>query len=908
LVIAFLAVSLAQSDLIGAAAESTFAAVQAAQSSEGRRRERAGLPDYDMRREFAEQREAEESDLNVSVHNDAVRARLDALEQFRAGLKPSARDSLRVELGRAGVPKTFFNYKSPLSAPRLGSADRIARAFLTAHNGIFGLAPREVRNLKLEVEDVEEGVTFLKYQQTADGVKVFEGLITVAVSAAGEVLSVNMGAVIPNAKVLTMPRLPEEEAIGKAFEHAGRKAPSFLQVVEPARTHADRASYANPLGAERENILSDLRVMQVGDNPVLAWHSYVDVGPGEWYEMCVDADTGELLFRHNLYQDAQGTVYTRHPDAGGRALVTFPLSWGNSTVTTNTNVDAYLDADGNNVADSINSPCLLNGRASSPTQDFTFPFTPGVDPRTQPCAVVTNLYYFVNIAHDFHYGLGFTEAAGNFQGNDRVLAEAQDLSVTNNANMATPPDGQSPRMQMGIFTRGTPDNLADDRDSSLDGDVVFHEYGHGVSNRLVGGPSNTSCLNGLQSRALGEGWSDYWANTFYNDGAVGEYVAANSNGIRRAKYTVPAAAVHNSYADVGVGGFEEHNDGEVWAATLWDLRQTLGTSKTNRLVEQGMKYTTCSPSFLNARDGILQADQNLNGGANICTIWTVFARHGMGSGATGNDGTMHNASTTIPASCMPLYEGKFEESDCSQIKGWAWDQNNGNATVSVEIYDGPNLVATVPANVFRQDLLEAGKGNGIHGFVYNVPSSLKDGQEHSITVKVAGTNITLPTGLASNARQIICGASLFQPNVTPVTTASGEGATWEQGTRFSSDRDGYVTDICFYKALGETGTHVGNIWSDTGSKLASAMFTNETSSGWQCKKLSAPFPISAGVKYRVTYNINNLVAKTFGALGSPVTKAPLTAWGANFSTPGGTFPTTGSTSNLFADVKFNYPR
>src|SRR5215217_8281133 len=118
--------------------------------------------------------------------------------------------------------------------------------------------------------------------------------------------------------------------------------------------------------------------------------------------------------------------------------------------------------------------------------------------------------------------------------------------------------------------------------------------------------------------------------------------------IRRAAYTVPAAAVHDSYSDLGAG---VHADGEVWAATLWDLRTQLGAAITDRIVLNGMKFTPTRPSFLNARDGILQADQNLNGGANRCRIWAVFARHGMGVSAVGNDGTTHVAATDVPADC-----------------------------------------------------------------------------------------------------------------------------------------------------------------------------------------------------------------------------------------------------------------
>jgi extracellular elastinolytic metalloproteinase len=77
----------------------------------------------------------------------------------------------------------------------------------------------------------------------------------------------------------------------------------------------------------------------------------------------------------------------------------------------------------------------------------------------------------------------------------------------------------------------------------------------------------------------------------------------------------------------------------------------LGAATTDLLVLNGMKFTPTQPSFLDARDGILQADQNLNGGANRCAIWIVFARHGMGVSASGNDGPKHNAATDVPPGC-----------------------------------------------------------------------------------------------------------------------------------------------------------------------------------------------------------------------------------------------------------------
>ncbi|HEU0185513.1 MAG TPA: M36 family metallopeptidase, partial [Blastocatellia bacterium] len=588
------------------------------------------LPNYDVRAEIRAAAPGRVNQLGVAVAVADSQAMQNAIESFRERFSSGARDKLRVVMNDVGLPKMVMNTEEPLSDPQSGQPDSIARDFLADHPAMFGLDRNQIVEMKLKSEDKDQDTTFLNYEQMIDGVPVFQGQVQVAVNAKGQVLSINEGLVIHDAGINTTPRLLESEAMQRAFQFAGRQAPASFETMEYRSAKGDRAVYRNPFGESREDILSEMRIMRVGQRAVLAWHSYVDVGANEWYEMLVDANTGAMLYRYNLYADvAQGTVF-RENGLGGRTVESFvgdttintAAGWmGTSTMTTGNNVDAYLDMNADNQPDAINAADLQNGRAFSSIQDFAFSFIPGVDPRTQRAASVANLFYFNNIMHDFAYRLGFTESAGNFQtnnfgrggtGNDSVRAEAQDGSGTNNANFGTPPEGSRPRMQMFLFTRGTAD-LNDDRDASFDGDVVLHEYGHGISNRLVGGPANTSCLGGTQAGAMGEGWSDYWAATFYNNGVIGEYVTNNlTRGIRRAAYTVPANTVHDSYADLGAGGFEVHSDGEVWAATLWDLRQTLGAAIADRLVLQGMKFTPCSPSFLNARDGILMADQNLN--------------------------------------------------------------------------------------------------------------------------------------------------------------------------------------------------------------------------------------------------------------------------------------------------------
>jgi hypothetical protein len=253
-------------------------------------------------------------------------------------------------------------------------------------------------------------------------------------------------------------------------------------------------------------------------------------------------------------------------------------------------------------------------------------------------------------------------------------------------------------------------------------------------------------------------------------------------------------------------------------------------------------------------------------------------------------------------------DGYLDGADCNQIWGWAWDRNNPNIPINVNIYDGADLIAAnVPANVFRQDLLNAGKGNGFHAFVINTPVNLNDGRTHSISVKFAST-INNGNNLSSSPRPITCGGRMF-PTQVPLSTAGAAGSTWEQGTRFSSAIGGKITHVRFYKAAGETGSHIGRIWSDTGVQLAQTLpFANETASGWQVQPLQSPLTITAGVKYRVSYNINTLGAKTFDALTQPIINWPLTVHGVAYSTPSATFPATGSTSNLFADVLFNSPQ
>jgi uncharacterized protein (TIGR03437 family) len=573
---------------------------------------------------------------------------------------------VRISPNRFGLPKTFFREGQALSAPSKATPEDTARNFLRAHRTLFPLSATEVEELRLVSKDDSGGAVFLAFHQTLNGIDVFNGQIKFTLSAKGEVIHAGADEVVPDLSLSTTPQMSAAEAVGAAFATIGLAAAP----LSPVAMAEAKTGFNNPRGERFTPITAELAIFPMtAASARLAYRIFLEAGPESWYELLIDAENGDLLFRHNLYVHAQARVWQQSPmDASGRQLVTLPSGWlpAGGTVTTGNNVDAYLDADGDDKPDSTSSDTLFGGRAFSATQVFDFSFGDGLtgqNPRNFQAAAVTNLFYLINVAHDYYYGLGFNEVAGNFQtdnlgrggtGNDAVVAEAQQSTEANNASFAPTVEGTAPKIRMGLFTRGTT-GVNDDLDSDYDGQVVLHEYAHGVSNRLVGAKTSTSCLNRAQSGAMGEGWSDYFSLSYYNNPVEGAYLVQNLvKGIRRHSYD----AYPYTYEDIGNQGYEVHNDGEIWAATLWDLRKSLGQSATDLLVMNGLKATPCHPSMTDARDAILAADQAANAGANRAAIWAVFARHGMGFSAGGADakaysGLYYNAAYDQPVDLQP---------------------------------------------------------------------------------------------------------------------------------------------------------------------------------------------------------------------------------------------------------------
>lgn len=283
------------------------------------------------------------------------------------------------------------------------------------------------------------------------------------------------------------------------------------------------------------------------------------------------------------------------------------------------------------------------------------------------------------------------------------------------------------RLTMVAPTIAGPDSI----DASFDNGIIAHEYGHGISVRLTGGPSTATCLN--NDEQMGEGWSDFFAlvttvkpnQNGKTARGIGNYVlydGLDGTGIRRAPYSTDFSINNQVYDDI-IGTTFPHPVGEVWAATLWDLYWALvnkygwdpdlyrgkgGNNLAIQLVMDGMKLQNCSPGFIDGRNAIIAADALNNGGANECLIWEVFARRGLGwsadqgSTANRNDGlqTFDNRPECIKTlKVEKLVDAEITAGDTINVTLLVYNHKTtavNNVVINDEL---PNGLSLIPVSV-----------------------------------------------------------------------------------------------------------------------------------------------------------------------------------------------------------------
>lgn len=269
-------------------------------------------------------------------------------------------------------------------------------------------------------------------------------------------------------------------------------------------------------------------------------------------------------------------------------------------------------------------------------------------------------------------------------------------------------------------------------DGDLDNGIIAHEYGHGISTRLAGGPANSSCLQNYDN--MGEGWSDWFALMMLiktgDIGSTPKGIASfalsqptTGSGLRSYPYSTDMAINPLTYADSNSPIPTDPADtgyryvsGDFWATTLWDLTWayiakygfdaniftgTGGNNKVMRLVLDGLKLQPCSPTVVSARNALFAADQATTGGQDYCLIAEVFRNRGVGLNASAGSNQncndqVENFTAFVPgANCTTLAIDYFENEELFRVYP---NPTNGMINVRINNYVGKTNLQVVDIN------------------------------------------------------------------------------------------------------------------------------------------------------------------------------------------------------------------
>ncbi|KAF8886764.1 Fungalysin metallopeptidase-domain-containing protein [Infundibulicybe gibba] len=390
---------------------------------------------------------------------------------------------------------------------------------------------------------------------------------------------------------------------------------------------------------------------------------------GIWFEAFMDAHTGKILSITDFAAEASYKVVPVWEESFSDGLVTLvdpqdesssPMGWhddgtGNTASTDGNNILAFKNKLGTSFV----------ARETRPGLVFDYTFVDTLDPEfgKNVDAARTNAFYIMNAMHDIAYKYGFTEKSFNFQtnnfgkggrGNDRIKMHVQDDLGVNHARFITPPE-----YLIALF-RYIWDHTLPRRDGAMDNGVIIHEFTHGITDRMTGG-GTARCLQTLEAGGLGEGWSDAMAEWAQQkpilpglplpDYVIGRYFTGRAVGLRSHPYSVSKRVVRITnplrYSSIKTLN-QVHAIGEVWANILHNVYAALvekhgfsENAKTDPTTSEGnvvfmhlfidaLSIQPCNPTFVNARDGWIQADKNRYAGTNRCLLWTVFASRGLG--------------------------------------------------------------------------------------------------------------------------------------------------------------------------------------------------------------------------------------------------------------------------------------
>ncbi len=670
-----------------------------------------------------------------------------------------ARTDLRRALGDQGVlevdpltgtPRVLARLDGTLTRPRAGDAVAIAERYVRENVAALGLTTADLDALgAARREPLPGGGVQVRWRQAHHGVPALDSELRVTVTGDGAVLNV-LGAPQHDLEpTLDAPRIGAAAALREAGASAAPRTLSSDAGAERTTRFA---------GGDRASLV----VFGEGDSARLAWSVLHHESSTAIWHAVVDAGSGRVLKRSNLVKSIEAQVYERHP---GHDPITVDLGpWlGNSTASLfGSNAVAWSDVDGDDVRDADEN--VVPGE--HPLQPFSGSDCSAPRPCTWDSAVASSwdvnraqttqqAFYYVNRFHDWLGELGFGGFGGRLQVQTLDGAGTQ-APAYNNANMYTPPAG-SPVMQLYLFKAPQGRNVSGSDDAA----IVYHEYAHGLTDRLVTTADGTSALNTPQAAAMGEGFSDFFAMDYLDEtgpqedgpGAgdfdVGEYVDG-ATPLRLQAIDCPVDVVADRCGEGGLtydrfgqlvvhdgqGVPDVHADGEIWAQTLWDLRTALGAGAARQVVLAALPLAPAEPSFLDMRNAILQAAD----AGQRDAVWEVFRNRGMGfyASTSGSSDIRPIASTGTPNGPADKFiGGTVTDFDNGRPIAGATVRVGGNAFSATTGGDGAFLLKDLPAGTYGDVTFSA---NGGH-----------DPLTRSLTAPASGVAVQLRRNWAAKA-------------------------------------------------------------------------------------------------------------------------------------------------------------
>ncbi|MFI6453857.1 M36 family metallopeptidase [Streptosporangium amethystogenes] len=615
-----------------------------------------------------------------------------------ASLSRSAASTATIRWNVLGTPAVVTG-SAPLAEGLGTDPEQAARAYLTANENLFGLSGEAVDALeKIAVNPIGGGYAVLLRQRFGDLPAGVDGQVVVGVKD-GKVLHVT-STLSRSSEAPPAARLTEQQALEIAARDGG------IDLATATVKKATATAVPAPDGTHNA-----FQVVLIGG------------GDGEpaAYTTHVDAVSGEILTRENLVDhhaapddpiwkafpanppgdySATDTRRTWCPAAGpGCDLVGADPATGKAwdlthatDVPTNTSVgNAAKTVENRASGDAFSVGTRSN--VATPSRQYVYPwtnrwYTAKCDPAAldEPGeadleAAIANLHVMHNRMHDWSYRLGFTETAWNMQNDNggrgglggdpeqgNAQAGARVLSVRDNANQITGPDGIAPITNMYLWQPIAGSFYSPCVDGDYDMSVIGHEYTHAISGRMIAGPN--AGWSGAQAGAMNESTSDLFAMEYLAEygfrpagdtpSVTGGYVTGDKKaGIRN--YDMATSPLNYSDIAYDLVGQQVHADGEIWSATQYDVRKAFlkkygeGTPAKQKACADGQTPLDQCPgnrrwaqvsfdalllmasgavSYVDHRDALLAADAIRFGGANQAIMWRAFAEHGLGQGAT----------------------------------------------------------------------------------------------------------------------------------------------------------------------------------------------------------------------------------------------------------------------------------